>query len=67
MTHNTLENYYKTLFSLTYHFKMPVDFENLIPFERDLYVAMIKDHQEKVKEAELQRQNQIAAMRRAHG
>lgn len=56
MSHNTLENYYKTVFSLAYHFKMPLDIENMIPYERDLYVAMIKNHQDQVREDQLRQQ-----------
>ena len=50
MSYNTLENYYKTLFALTYHHKWPIDIEMLIPYERDIYVGMIHDHLEKMKE-----------------
>lgn len=59
MVHNTLDNYYKTNFSLMYQFKLPLDVEEILPFERDIYVAMIKDHQEQLK-VERQRQQAIA-------
>lgn len=49
MMHNTLENYYKTNFSLMYHFKLSMNIEELMPYERDIYVALIKDHQETLK------------------
>lgn len=54
MAHNTLENYYKTVFSLVYHHKMSIDVESLFVYERDIYTSMIKDHLEKVKEQQIQ-------------
>jgi len=42
LSHNTLENYYKTVFSLVQHHKYSLsDVENLTPFERDIYVQML--------------------------
>jgi len=42
LNHNTLENYYKTVFSLVQHHKYSLsDVDNLIPFERDIYVQML--------------------------
>lgn len=36
---------------MTFHHKYSIDeVENLIPFERDIYVSMIKDHIESQKE-----------------
>ena len=61
MSHNTLENYYKTVFSLAYHFKMPMNVEELIPYERDIYVGLIRDEQEKQKEARMQQQVRLQA------
>lgn len=57
MSHTTLENYYKNIFSLVYHHKFNIDIENMIPFERDLYINMIQDHMEKVREANQAQQN----------
>ena len=55
MSHNNLENYYQTVFSLIQHHKYSIsEVENLIVFERDLYVEMlvsyIKDLEEKRKQ-----------------
>jgi len=55
MSHNNLENYYQTVFSLIQHHKYSIsEVENLIVFERDLYVDMlvsyIKDLEEKRKQ-----------------
>lgn len=53
MAHNDLTNYYRTIFSLIYHFHLNLDVENLIPYERDLYVGMIKQDQNKKQERAL--------------
>lgn len=52
MSHNTLENYYKSNFSLAQHHKYSIaELENLIVFERDLYmdllIAHLKEQEEK--------------------
>jgi len=53
LSHNTLENYYVSIFSLVQHHKYSVaDIENLIPFERDLFVEMLLQY---LKELEEQR------------
>lgn len=51
LSHNGLENYYKTVFSLVQHHKYSIsEIENLIPFERDLYVDMLLDYLKKLEE-----------------
>jgi len=48
MSHNTLENYFHVNFSLMQHHKYSLsDIENLIPFERDIYVAFLANWIEK--------------------
>jgi len=48
LSHNTLANYYNTLFAMAQHHKYSItDVENLIPFERDLYIGMIADYLER--------------------
>lgn len=55
MNHNTLENYYLSMFSLVQHHKYSVkDVENLIPFERDLFVELLLSY---LKELEDQRRS----------
>jgi len=54
VSNNTLENYYKTNFSLAQHHKWDIQsIENLIIFEKDIYVDMliayIKDREEAMK------------------
>jgi hypothetical protein len=51
LSHNNLENYYKTTFSMAQHHKYSIsEIENLIPFERDLYVDMLLDYLKKLEE-----------------
>jgi len=42
LSHSNLAVYYKTVFSLAQHHKYNIsDIENLLPYERDLYVEML--------------------------
>jgi hypothetical protein len=51
VSHNTLENYYATIFSLVQHHKYSItELENLIPFERDIYIQMLVDYIKQVEE-----------------
>ena len=44
-SHNTLTNYYQLTFQLMQHHKYSLtEIENLIPFERDIYVEMLISH-----------------------
>jgi hypothetical protein len=57
MFYNTLENYYRTNFSLMQHHKYSLtEIENMMPWERDIYVDMlitwIKEENEKQKQRE---------------
>ena len=46
-SHNTLANYYQLTFQLMQHHKYSLtEVENLIPFERDIYVEMLIAHVE---------------------
>jgi hypothetical protein len=48
-----LEGYYKTNFALMqYHKYSLTEIENLIPWERDVYIALLKQHikEEKAKQ-----------------
>jgi|TARA_B100001996_G_scaffold382950_2_gene376482 hypothetical protein len=43
--HNSLENYYKTNFALMQHHKYSLeDLENMMPWERDVYVGLLMAH-----------------------
>jgi hypothetical protein len=52
LSHCDLKTYYSMIFALAQHHKYSIsDLENLIPFERDIYFAMlvnfIKEQEEK--------------------
>lgn len=50
MIHNSLENYYGTIFALAHHHKYSItEIENMIPFERDIYIDMLVKHIEAVE------------------
>lgn len=45
MTHETLANYLETNFAVMHHHKWSLsDFENITPFEREIYVILLKEH-----------------------
>ena len=51
LSHNTLANYFQTNFSLMQHHKYSLsDIDNMIPWERDIYVKMLIDYLDKLKE-----------------
>tara|TARA_B100001250_G_scaffold188552_1_gene161984 strand:+ start:1982 stop:2152 length:171 start_codon:yes stop_codon:yes gene_type:complete len=53
-----LENYYKLNFALMqYHKYSLTEIENLIPWERDVYVELLKQHLEDEELKQKQRQN----------
>tara|TARA_B100000945_G_scaffold194833_1_gene156527 strand:+ start:49 stop:225 length:177 start_codon:yes stop_codon:yes gene_type:complete len=50
MVHMSLESYYKINFALLqYHKYSLTEVENLIPWERDIYIGMLKQHLEDEK------------------
>lgn len=50
--HSNLAIYYKTIFALAQHHKYQIsEIENIMPFERDLYLDMLIDFIEKQKES----------------
>ena len=49
--HNTLANYYELIFALVQHHKYSItEIENLVPYERDIYVAMLAAHLKEEKD-----------------
>jgi hypothetical protein len=51
MTHIDLENYYRLNFALIqYHKWSLTEIENLLPWERDVYVELLKQHLEEEKQ-----------------
>ena len=58
MVHMDLENYYKINFALLqYHKYSLTEIENLIPWERDIYIGMLKQHLEDEKLKQQQASN----------
>jgi len=53
MIHINISNYYRIIFSLAQHHNWSItEIENLIPFERDLYVEMLLEFIEEQKQKE---------------
>ena len=53
MAHNNLENYFRLNFSLMqYHKYSLTEIENMMPWERDVYVGLLQAHleEERLKE-----------------
>jgi hypothetical protein len=58
MVHMDLESYYKINFALLqYHKYSLTEVENLIPWERDIYIGMLKQHLEDEKLKQQQANN----------
>ena len=58
MSHITLESYFKLNFALMQHHKYSLtEIENMMPWERDIYVALlnqyIEEENEKAKQANM--------------
>jgi hypothetical protein len=52
LSHNSLGNYYSTIFSMAQHHKYSIsEIENMMPFERDIYVEMLISFLKEVEEA----------------
>lgn len=50
LSHTSLTRYYSMVFSLAQHHKYSItEIENLIPYERDLYVDMLMEYLEEQK------------------
>lgn len=48
MAHENLESYYKTNFALIQHHKYSLtEIENMIPWEREVYISLLKQYIEK--------------------
>ena len=53
MAHNSLENYFRLNFAMMqYHKYSLTEIENMIPWERDIYVGLLQAHleEERLKE-----------------
>ena len=54
LSHDSLENYYKTNFAMMQHHKYSLEeIENMLPWEREIYIGLLtkflEEEQEKVK------------------
>ena len=57
MAHTNLESYYKVNFALVQHHKYSLtEIENMIPWERDIYVSLLQQHLEEEKLKQQQQQ-----------
>jgi hypothetical protein len=51
MSHNSLANMYQLNFAMIQHHKYSLtEIENMIPFERDIYVTLLKNYLEEQEE-----------------
>jgi len=51
MAHESLESYYKVNFALIQHHKYSLtELENMIPWEREIYVTLLKQYVEEENE-----------------
>ena len=56
MVHTDLENYFRLNFSLIqYHKYSLTEIENMMPWERDIYVGLLQSHLEEERLKEQQR------------
>lgn len=70
MGHESLVNYYKTNFSLMQHHKYSLsELEDMIPFERDIYIMLLTQHIEKENKrmAEQQQMQQARSRKSSRG
>jgi len=52
LCHTTLALYYQTVFALAQHHKYQIsEVEALMPYERDVYFAMLVDHIKKLEDS----------------
>jgi hypothetical protein len=57
MAHMNLENYFKLNFAMMqYHKYSLTEIENMMPWERDIYVGLLQSHLEEERLKEQQRQ-----------
>lgn len=58
MAYNSLSNYYQTLYFMTKQidFCSITEYESMIPFEREIFEALMLNEQEHQREAQIQEQ-----------
>ena len=60
LSHDSLENYYKTNFAMMQHHKYSLEeIENMLPWEREVYIGLLskflEDEKERLKKEQQQR------------
>lgn len=61
--HDTLMNYFKTNFALMQHHKYSLtELENMIPWERFIYIDLLKEH---IKEQDQKMRDQATTIKKA--
>ena len=59
--HDSLENYYKTNFALMQHHKYSLtELENMMPWERDVYVNLLIAHIQEEERRQKQDENKMS-------
>ena len=67
MSHENLVNYYKTNFAMVQHHKYSLtELEEMIPFEREIYVTLLIDHVKKENEKKTRKKYSRATCRIEH-
>ena len=60
MAHTNLESYYKVNFALMQHHKYSItEIENMMPWEREIYVGLLMDYIEKENERIQQQEREL--------
>ena len=58
MAHTNIESYFKVNFALIHHHKYSLtEIENMIPWEKDIYVSLLQEHIEEENLKAQQRKN----------
>ena len=58
LSHDSVENYFKTNFGLMQHHKYSLtELENMMPFEREIYVGLLLNYIKEEKEKDQARKN----------
>ena len=58
LSHDSVENYFKINFNMMQHHKYSLtELENMIPFEREIYVGLLLNYIKEEKEKEQARKN----------
>ena len=53
LSHETLENYYRTNFQMMQHFNYSLtELDNMMPWEREVYLTLLNEHIEEQQRAQ---------------